>query len=78
MTISNILVGVVKARGDQFDFRARFESFIKEYASADSLTVSFSIFWQFREFCDFKVRFLRFLGNFLDFWIFEISIVCGA
>ena len=39
MTFSSILVGVVKARGDEYDFRARFESFIKEYASADSLTV---------------------------------------
>ena len=38
MTFSSILVGVVKARGDEYDFRARFESFIKEYASADSLT----------------------------------------
>ena len=47
MTFNSILVGVVKARGDEYDFRARFESFIKEYASADSLTVRFWIFWDF-------------------------------
>ena len=39
--MSSVLVRAVMATGDSYDFRTRFESFLKEIPTADSLTAKF-------------------------------------
>ena len=49
-TMSSILVRSVMATGDWYDFRARFESFLRGIRTADSLTANF-LERNFRFFC---------------------------